>query len=1550
MVATRSPRWSRLLPVGGIAVLLASAALQLTTFVAQGRTDTDEIPRLGVDVIGQTELLTDSSASLRVIATDYQERQPVRRATVRISLAGANGTEKLLLQARTNRYGTLDAQFDIPDTAPGSYTLRVRVEAPIGKREIERRVTLRRVNRILLTTDKPIYQPNQVMHLRALVLREPSLRAVDQHELTLEVMDSKGNKVFKKVLETDTFGIGAVDFQLADEVNMGRYTVRALLDGDTSEKTVSVERYVLPKFKVKTALDKDYYLPGEAIRGTVQADYFFGKPVTGGTVTVRLSTFDVELSEFETIRGTTDDDGSYTFEAKLPAHFVGTPLEQGDAYLEVDVSVMDQAEHIEKVTTTSTVAKDRIHIHAIPETGHLVPKVANAVYVMTTYPDGSPAACRVRVDQTGRTFETDDMGITRFDLTPDVSPVEIRISATDARGHTAEKTAHFEFDADTPGVLLRTDQAVYTVGQTINAVALSPGEHGTIFFDLIKNRQTLMTKAVDLTDGQATARIDLGPEMQGTVWLSAYRIMPSGEILRDSNAIYVDPANDLTISVTPDKETYLPGEEAHLDFRVRDETGAPSAAAIGLNIVDESVFALQDIQPGMEKVYFLLERELMEPKYEIHEFTPRDVVALPQPDQPPAVGPINRRDRAAKILFASAALPQDTFFSVNTYLDDLNKAKTNWAKQIVQDAVTIEHAFNRYRQARGRPLTYTEGLTPLVEGKFASLQQITDRWGNRYRLERPPGPPAGDDDVRQIFLTSAGPDGEFDTLDDIPGVPPWPWALEQLSADAVIDFSTGWMAKGDDRRMPFLRWRGGGRWALDAPNRMRLRALGAAAPMELFEAAVAVPASAAAQPKPEIRVRTYFPETLWSEPALITNRNGRGRLSVTMADSITTWRLTAMANSAFGQLGSTTAALPCFQDFFVDLDLPVALTRDDQVSIPVAIYNYLPVAQHLRLVLAQDDWFDVVGATEERLTIASNDVDVVYFTIIARAIGHKRLTVHAYGDKTSDAIRRAIEIEPNGKLEEIVLNGRLEKDVHHTVTIPPNAIEEASNILVKVYPGIFSQAVEGLDSLLQMPFGCFEQTSSVTYPNILVLDYMKATEQVTPEIRMKAEGYINSGYQRLMTFEVPGGGFSWFGNAPANKILTAYGVMEFADMSDVHPVDQNIITRTQQWLLDQQEADGSWTPDEQYLHQESWGRIQNNNLLPTAYITWALHQSGSTDPRIANGTDYLKAHWKEAEEPYTLALVSNALVAADRDGEHTADALRRLIEMASEDDDMMWWKSMVTTMTHARGATADVEATALAGYALIMSGRHAAESTKVLNYLITNKDAHGTWGSTQATVNALKCMLASLRSATQVVDANVSVHCNGERISGFALTEENSDVLQQVDLRTCVSSGDNDVEIRFTGEGSALYGIVATYYLPWDLVRDPGPGLMSIAVGYDKTQLAKDDIVTTTVDIRQNVPGTSGMVVVDLGIPPGFMVEPGDLEKLVTSDVIQKFTLTGRQIILYLDAVESGQPVTLQYRLRAKFPIKAKTPRSTVYEYYNPDNRGFAEPVDIEVS
>src|SRR5262249_11445220 len=156
-----------------------------------------------------------------------------------------------------------------------------------------------------------------------------------------------------------------------------------------------------------------------------------------------------------------------------------------------------------------------------------------------------------------------------------------------------------------------------------------------------------------------------------------------------------------------------------------------------------------------------------------------------------------------------------------------------------------------------------------------------------------------------------------------------------------------------------------------------------------------------------------------------------------------------------------------------------------------------------------------------------------------------------------------------------------------------------------------------------MPYGCFEQTSSTTYPNVLALDYLKRTKKNAPEIEAKARQYIHLGYQRLIGFEVSGGGFDWFGRPPANVTLTAYGLVEFQDMARVHDVHPNLIVRTRAWLMSNRNRDGSWSPESHGLHEDPTRRGDLARLSTTAYIAWAVFggSSAGSDSRVT--LDYL---------------------------------------------------------------------------------------------------------------------------------------------------------------------------------------------------------------------------------------------------------------------------------------------------------------------------------------
>ena len=158
---------------------------------------------------------------------------------------------------------------------------------------------------------------------------------------------------------------------------------------------------------------------------------------------------------------------------------------------------------------------------------------------------------------------------------------------------------------------------------------------------------------------------------------------------------------------------------------------------------------------------------------------------------------------------------------------------------------------------------------------------------------------------------------------------------------------------------------------------------------------------------------------------------------------------------------------------------------------------------------------------------------------------------------------------------------------------------------------------------------------------------------------------------------------------------------------------------------------------------------------------------------------------------------------------------------------------------------------------------------------------------------------------------------------------------------------------HFEGTGGLAYQVVGRSFIPWE--EKPAAEPLSINVAYDRTRLPQNDIATETVTIRNNLGKTANMVMVDLGIPPGFDLLSEDLQSFQEKasgenpGQLEKFSLTATQAILYFNSFAPRQEVTLKVRLRAKFPIRAHTLQSRLYEYYDPDVNSTAKPIKLEV-
>jgi hypothetical protein len=1651
-----------------------------------------------VHILGQQAYLSGGAAAVRVIVTDSKNEAIAGAGTVRIELAVGEQKPRVLFTGRLNHRGTTEAQFRFPAGVTGSQQLRYVVDTPIGSTEYTQVVRLEDKVSILLTTEKPIYQPSQTIHVRALALDRSNHEAAANRKLTFEVEDSRGNKVFKKATETDKFGIASAEFALADEVNLGTYHLRALLGEaeagptNTAEIALNVERYVLPKFKVAVEFagngkkTKRGYRPGDHVKGTVRANYFFGKPVDGAEISVKASSMDVAVFEVGSVQGKTDRDGSYEFDLKLPEYFAGRPLSQGAARVLIEATVKDSAGHAESRGEPIAVSETPLLVTAVPEGGTLIPGLENQVFLLTSYPDGTPARTELTIhaaDNVEQRAATDDGGVAVIRIKAGVGTQTLTVEATDKEGNHLSSNVPLQTRGGQDQILLRTEHAVYRAGEAIELKVFSTVKRGTAYVDIVKEGQTILTRDLDIENGRAELTLTATPELAGTVDFNAYLFGRDARPVGDHRLVFVQPADELKIEATANAPVYKPGGEARIRFRVTNAKGQGVSAALGLQVVDEAVFALAEKQPGFAKVFFYLEQEVLKPRYEIHS------IGMPEVVEPVGESQAEQHDRAARALFSATEMVGANKFTTEfgrtvpqtKYGEYAQRYQTRFLAQVRGLSERLSHA---YAESAER-----EDLVKTVEGMtHDGAAGLRDAWDTNLRVEHA----AWDPSKTHYLVRSAGPDKQFGTGDDLwtyvemrrrkivghansgpstvavniehdrgpyngraeisgTAVDQWGGALEgavvqlrsvlsakirRTNVDAEGQFRLGGLPAGDyevaifaesgsvlkrveleprDRAILSVLLRqehagtvvavsdsgrmladfkvgvgfgvargvaggvaGGAMGGVvggmgDAELRGRnFEAVAMAPPMahkmvpsmsqtvEVTAADVAMNSATLAKEKDEggtaPRVRSYFPEALYINPEIITDKDGVASITIPLADSITTWRMAMMASTARGALGSGTSSLKVFQDFFVDLDLPVTLTQGDRVSIPVAVYNYSGAAGDVNLQLQADDWFSLVDdLAEKNVTVDSARVGGAQFTLEAKRIGKFKLTLGARmkgGANRADIIVREIEVIPNGREQSVVFNGRLETTAQHEVAFPVESIPEASKIFVRLYPGPLSQVIEGMDSLLRMPYGCFEQTSSSTYPNVLALDYMKRTKKLTPEVHAKAEGFIANGYQRLLTFEVSSGGFSWFGNAPANKILTAYGLMEFSDMSKVHDVDPKLIARTQQWLAGQQQADGSWKPDTSFINEGATNRYNTDVLRITAYLAWSLENTGYQGPAVERARQFIESHMSAKADTYTLAVLANFAADYAKDRDFTRQAMQLLLEARTEKDEQAWW-SAEETGVYATGTSASVETTGLAAQALLKWGNASGTARKAMTYIAAKKDASGTWGTTQATIMALRALLLATEKGAADVRGTLEVLVNGKTVEKLALTPENNDLLHQFVFKNVEEKGGNTVEIRFAGKGGLAYQVVGQYFLPWD--KKPDNEALSIDVAYDRTQLVQDDIATATATIKNNLPKAANMVMVDLGIPPGFDLLSEDLQAYreksagQKSGRLEKFSLTATQAILYFDSFAPGDTVTLKFRLRAKYPIRARTFRSRVYEYYDPEVSSVAQPVQVEV-
>jgi CD109 antigen len=703
------------------------------------------------------------------------------------------------------------------------------------------------------------------------------------------------------------------------------------------------------------------------------------------------------------------------------------------------------------------------------------------------------------------------------------------------------------------------------------------------------------------------------------------------------------------------------------------------------------------------------------------------------------------------------------------------------------------------------------------------------------------------------------------------------------------------------------------------------------------------------------RVRQFFPETwLWDD--FETNDDGLVTKQVTVPDSITTWMLHIVAVSKDKGLGVAESSLRVFQPFFLTIDLPYSAIRGEEFPVSVAVYNYLDTPQDVQVDIEASDWFALLDSPTQTITIAANDIGSAQFMIRPTSLGIKDVKVSARSADAADAVVKTIFIEPEGVPREIIDNITLAGGITESIdtSIPGVVVADSGRAYIAVTASFLTQTLDGLDALLQMPFGCGEQNMIVFAPDVFVTKYLQSSGQLKPEIMGKAEKLMITGYQRELTYRHADGSFSAFGMSDdsGSLWLTAFVLKCFSQAKGLLYIDDGVLSEAKDWIISHQNADGSFDQVGFICHQDMMGGLKGKDAL-TAFVAIALLEAGAADAG-GRAVAYLEGKLDGMTDPYTVAITAYALELADSPLKD--DAYNKLMSLAQEDENGLHWGSgdVVIPLPENDGeiggparlgpfrpdinASADIETTAYATLALVSHG-DSFSASRASKWLVSKRNANGGFGSTQDTVVALQALIEYATGARSDVDLIVTLKGDGIDKT-LKIDESNFDVLQIVPVPV-----NAQIEMTVEGTGDAIGQLVRRFNEP-GTDDTPEAQMLKIDVAYDTTDVAVNDLVTVSVSLEFNpLPelniSEAGMIVLDISVPTGFAAVTDSIDAMIEQmPNIKRYDVAGRKVIFYVEDMKPGQRIAFAFQVKALYPVKAKGVLSTAYSYYQPDIKG----------
>ncbi|KAL1430063.1 hypothetical protein MTO96_015543 [Rhipicephalus appendiculatus] len=702
--------------------------------------------------------------------------------------------------------------------------------------------------------------------------------------------------------------------------------------------------------------------------------------------------------------------------------------------------------------------------------------------------------------------------------------------------------------------------------------------------------------------------------------------------------------------------------------------------------------------------------------------------------------------------------------------------------------------------------------------------------------------------------------------------------------------------------------------------------------------------------------RRAFMET-WLFKELEISENQETTYDVSLPDSITTWELSAVSVAPSGGICVLDPLeIRAFKKLFVEVNLPYSVIQNEQVEIPVTVYNYDRSDQMVRVAMLGTEHV-CSGAKEgkpsavRKIKVPRGQGRTVTFPVVPLAAGEREIHVAATSESSArDAVKVKLRVETPGVPKE---------DSFNIILDPQNTQKRKERHDASPKRRYRETFALGDGHLIEIP-----------RPNISPQGRRAGVRTLRNRHRRQRDGRCAGGISqepryiasdaigRILTFRKPDGSFAVWTSYASSLWLTAFVVRSLCEARKSVHIDDNVLTKGLSYILTQQQQDGSFHDIYKLIHGDLLGGV-TGPLPLTAYTLLTLQECTKDGVEIpglkkstAKATVFIGKELERDKPAYETSLAAYALSLGDSPAKNDALVKLRSILQPGQDGGLH---------VSAGSEPLSIQATAYALMALLEAGGSRDDVTPLVQWLNLRMNPSGSLRSSQDTVVALQALSKyAIYARNSGIDLTCEVTRSNDRnfVRTVRIKRDNAQVRNRIEI----PEFNDKVFVSVKGSGTATMYFVTSYHAPryWCrlIVRGAflemfltfiSPGLQfKLDIDFwqkkvDINQVLKNnkkprETYGMKVCARSLKDNVKGMAILDVGLMTGFKPITADLDKLVQSRIVDKYEYSQRSVVFYLQTIPADRDVCVEFGLDQEFAIgKLQSSSVKAYAYYDPD-------------